>query len=54
MQGVITFTSLSSALRAGYQVYERTENGYLVRIKTHAGWALARVQVTRGQGAAAL
>ena len=43
MQGVITFKSLSSALRAGYQVYDRTENGYLVRIKTQAGWALARV-----------
>jgi hypothetical protein len=43
MQGVMTFNSLSSALRAGYQVYDRTENGYLVRIKTQAGWALARV-----------
>jgi hypothetical protein len=44
MQGVITFNSLSSALRAGYQVYASTEYGYLVRIKTRAGWALASVR----------
>ena len=43
MQGVMTFNSLSAALRAGYQVYDRTEKGYVVRIKTEAGWALARV-----------
>jgi hypothetical protein len=43
MQGIITFDSISSALRAGYQVYDRTEKGYLVRIKTQAGWALAQV-----------
>jgi hypothetical protein len=43
MQGIMTFNSISSALRTRYQVYERTESGYLVRIKTQAGWALARV-----------
>jgi hypothetical protein len=43
VQGIMTFTSISSALRAGYQVYDRTDKGYVVRIKTHAGWALALV-----------
>ena len=44
MQGIMTFNSISSALRAGYQVYDRTEKGYVVRIKTQAGWGLALVE----------
>jgi hypothetical protein len=37
------FPSLIAALRAGYQVYDRTANGYLVRTRTATGWAIARV-----------
>jgi hypothetical protein len=34
---------LAEALRAGYSVYDRTENGYLVRTRTSNGWAVAIV-----------
>lgn len=43
MQGLVVFKSLADALRAGYQIYDRTDSGYLVRTKTAAGWAMALV-----------
>ena len=43
MAGVVVFKSLSEALRAGYHVYERTSSGYLVRMRTGNGWAMAVV-----------
>jgi hypothetical protein len=43
MAGIVTFTSLTEAIRAGFQVYDRTSEGYLVRTRTSAGWALAVV-----------
>ncbi|MEO6912525.1 MAG: hypothetical protein ABI182_00715 [Candidatus Baltobacteraceae bacterium] len=43
MPGIITFQTLAEALRAGYQVYDRTPTGYLVRAQTDAGYALAIV-----------
>ena len=43
MHGVITFRSVSEALRAGYHVYDRTDTGYLVRTNTKDGWAMALV-----------
>jgi hypothetical protein len=35
------FKSLEEAIRHGYEVVDRIEEGYLVRIKTPAGWAMA-------------
>lgn len=43
MAGLTIFKSLNEALKLGYQVYDRTAEGYLVRIRTEAGWALALV-----------
>ena len=43
MAGLMVFNSLAEALRAGYQVHDRTSDGYLVRTRTAAGWALALV-----------
>jgi hypothetical protein len=43
MAGLMVFKSLAEALRAGYQVYDRTADGYLVRTRTSAGWAIAVV-----------
>lgn len=43
--GLMVFKTLADALRAGYQVYDRTADGYLVRTRTSAGWALALVSV---------
>jgi hypothetical protein len=43
MQGVMTFSSLVKALECGFQIYERTEEGYLMRKQTPQGWGMALV-----------
>ncbi len=48
MSGLVVFTSLREALNAGYHVYERTERGYLARLRTDGGWALALVECLPG------
>ena len=47
MQGLTVFPTLSAAINAGYQLYDRTPHGYLMRIRTRAGWALALVELTK-------
>ena len=37
MAGIQVFKTLADALRAGYSVYDRTEDGYLVRTRTAGG-----------------
>jgi hypothetical protein len=49
MAGIVVFTSLGEAIRQGYQVYDRTHDGYLLRIKTPGGWALARAVLSADQ-----
>jgi len=44
MSGLVVFTSLREALNAGYHIYGRTERGYLARLRTDGGWALALVE----------
>ena len=41
MQGVLVFKSLAEALQAGYHLYDRSVDGYLMRTRTAKGWALA-------------
>jgi hypothetical protein len=48
MSGVVVFSSLREALNAGYHVYGRTERGYLARLRTDGGWALALVECIPG------
>jgi hypothetical protein len=48
MAGILTFPSIKEALHAGFHVYDRTEDGYLVRTRTAAGFAMALVVVRRG------
>lgn len=43
--GIVVFSSLAEAVSAGYQLLERTVDGFLVRKNTAAGWALAVVRV---------
>ena len=43
MAGLMVFRSLADALRAGFQIYDRTQDGYLVRTRTASGWAIAIV-----------
>ena len=42
--GLLVFSSIAQALRAGFQVYDRTPDGYLVRVRTQGGWAMAIVR----------
>ncbi len=49
---MIVFSSLREALNAGFQVYDRTSSGYLVRTKTVNGWALALVDLKHHREAA--
>ena len=44
MAGLMVFRSLADALRAGFQIYDRTPDGYLVRTRTATGWAMAIVE----------
>jgi hypothetical protein len=45
MQGVLVFKSLAEAIRAGFHVYDRTRDGYLVRMRTTGGWAFALARI---------
>ncbi len=42
---MIVFSELKNAIDAGFQVYDRTGSGYLVRLKTARGWVLAVVDL---------
>jgi hypothetical protein len=46
MQGIMTFSTLEQALRAGFQICGHTDSGILVRSKTKSGWVLAIVDGT--------
>lgn len=47
MSGVVVFKSLRAALTAGYQIYGKTDEGYLARTRTNRGWALALVVIAK-------
>ena len=46
-QGILVFNSLADAVRNGFQPYEKTGDGYLVRRHTAAGLALAIAKEVR-------
>ena len=46
MPGMVIFRSLQEALHAGYQICERTPTGYLARIRTPNGWAMAVIELS--------
>jgi hypothetical protein len=48
MPGMTVFKTLADALRAGFQVEDRTSNGYLVRTRTARGWQRALVICSTG------
>ncbi|HTV93977.1 MAG TPA: hypothetical protein VMG98_14815 [Verrucomicrobiae bacterium] len=41
---MLVFHTLAEAINAGFEVYNKTRTGYLVRTRTAAGWALALVE----------
>jgi hypothetical protein len=45
MAGIVVFSSVRAALNAGFEIYDHNAEGYLARIRTAAGWALALVRV---------
>ena len=51
MAGLMVFSSLADALRAGFQIYDHTQDGYLVRTRTAQGWAMALVYCKHRQPA---
>jgi hypothetical protein len=42
--GIVVFPTLAEAVRYGFHEYARTSDGYFVRTRTSAGWALALVK----------
>lgn len=45
--GIVVFHSVREALQAGYHIYGKTDDGYLARMRTERGWALAVVVIAR-------
>jgi len=43
MAGIVVFPSVVAALNAGFEIYDRTAEGYLARVRTARGWAFALV-----------
>lgn len=41
MQGILIFKSIGEAFESGFQYFDRTKEGILVRKMTPRGWALA-------------
>jgi hypothetical protein len=44
-QGITVFRSVADAMRHGYEIWDRTEYGYLARTRTAQGFAFAIVVV---------
>jgi hypothetical protein len=43
---MISFRSLSDAIKAGYQIYDRTPQGFAIRMYTRGrGWVYGTVRV---------
>jgi len=45
--GIVVFRSVREALQAGYHIYGKTDEGYLARMRTEGGWALALVVIAK-------
>ncbi len=43
MQGVLIIKNMADALAQGFEFFDKTADGFLVRKKTQRGWALAIV-----------
>jgi hypothetical protein len=45
MMGVVVFQSVGEAIRQGFQIYDKTADGHIARIRTEREWAMALVDV---------
>jgi hypothetical protein len=50
MAGLVVFSTLAEAIRMGFEIYDRTTDGYIVRKQTNGGWALAIVAAKERSG----
>ncbi|MGP6156704.1 MAG: hypothetical protein ACLPYS_04160, partial [Vulcanimicrobiaceae bacterium] len=39
------YRDISEAIRAGFQIYDKTADGYIARILTTRGWAMALIDL---------
>jgi hypothetical protein len=44
--GIVVFHSVDEAIKQGFQIYDKTARGYVARIMTARGWAMALVDLT--------
>jgi hypothetical protein len=49
MNGIVVYDSVAAALRDGYHIYDRNSDGYILRIQTARGWAMALAKLTFGE-----
>jgi hypothetical protein len=42
--GIQVFRSLGEAIRAGFEIYDRTAKGYVVRTRLNGYWQMALVE----------
>ena len=42
-QGIMIFKTIEDAIKAGFHMYDKTSDGYIVRTKTDHGMAMALV-----------
>ena len=42
--GITVFRSLGEAIRAGFEIYDRTATGYVVRARLNGCWQTALVE----------
>jgi hypothetical protein len=43
-RGMLVFRSIGEALKAGFQIYDRTPNGYIARAKIDGYWQMALIE----------
>jgi hypothetical protein len=46
--GMRVFRSVPEALQAGFQIYDRTPNGYIARARIDGRWQMALIELTGG------
>lgn len=43
-RGMLVFRSVGEALKAGFQIYDRTPNGYIARARIDGYWQMALIE----------
>ena len=49
-RGIVVFQSIVEARNAGYEIFDRSAEGYLARTRVDGLWALALVRARPGEG----